>query len=68
MPAQWTGAIVGQMHNERINAKALATELGWHDKYLSRVLNSDNPPKKAEGMVVAAMERIIARKRKNIAG
>ena len=62
MPAQWTGEIVGQMHNNKINAKELAQELNWHDKYLSRVLNSENPPKKAEGKVRTALARIIVRK------
>lgn len=62
MPAQWTGEIVGQMHNNRINAKVLAGELGWHEKYLSQVLNSENPPKKAEEKIRAALDTIVARK------
>lgn len=59
MPAQWTGAIVGEMHNNSISVKMLAAEIGWNDKYLSTVLNSDNPPAKAEEKVRAAMERLI---------
>lgn len=62
MPAQWTGEIVGQMHNNSVNGKALAAELGWNEKYLSQVLNSGNPPKKAEEKIRAALDRIIARK------
>ena len=62
MLAQWIGDIVGQMHNNKINAKELAGELGWHEKYLSCVLNSENPPKKAEGMVRGALNNIISRK------
>lgn len=62
MPAQWTGKVVGELHNNGITGKMLAAELGWHEKYLSQVLNSDNPPKNAEGKVSAALERILKRK------
>ena len=68
MPAQWTGDVVGQMHNKKISMKDLAMELGWHDKYLSRVINSENPPSKAEGKVKAALDRIIMRQRNAVAG
>ena len=59
MPAQWTGKIVGELHNNRITLKELAKEVGWHDKYLSQVINSDNPPKDAEQKLTAAMNRLI---------
>lgn len=59
MPAQWTGRIVGELHNNRITLKELAKEVGWHDKYLSQVINSDNPPKNAEKNLTEAMNRLI---------
>lgn len=62
MPAQWTGRIVGEMHINDITNKMLAAELDWNEKYLSQVLNSPDPPKKAEEKVSAALERIIKRK------
>jgi len=62
MPAQWTGVIVGEMHNNGITGKQLAAELGWHEKYLSQVLNSADPPNRAEEKVRAALDRIIERK------
>lgn len=65
MPAQWTGKIVGEIHNNKLTAKELAKELGWHDKYLSQVLNCDDPPKDAEQKVSAALERLIERKRQS---
>ena len=61
MPAQWTGRIVGEMHINDITGKMLAAELDWNEKYLSQVLNSSDPPKKAEEKVSAALERIINR-------
>ena len=65
MPAQWTGVVVGKIHNNQLTAKELAKELGWNDKYLSQVLNSDNPPKGAERKVNEALDRIIERKSKS---
>lgn len=66
MPAQWTGEVVGKIHNNRLTAKELAEELGWNDKCLSQVLNSENPPKNAEQKVNDALGRIIERKSKSI--
>ena len=39
MPAQWTGILVGRMHNAGITAKQLAEEMGKNPKYISGVLN-----------------------------
>ncbi|MBQ3504264.1 MAG: hypothetical protein IJA75_06145 [Oscillospiraceae bacterium] len=63
MPAQWTGRIVGEIHNHGLTAKELAKEAGWNDKYLSQVLNSENPPKGAEQKLTDALSRIIERKK-----
>ena len=64
MPAQWTGVIIGEMHNKSITRKMLAAELNWHEKYLSQVLNSSDPPKKAEEKVRSALNRIFERQKK----
>ena len=63
MPAQWTAAIIGQMHLNNITAKELSAEVGWHPKYLSQVLNSHVNPKGAEEKLTAALARIVAKKR-----
>lgn len=60
MPAQWTGSIVGEMHLNGITGKMLAAALDWNPKYLSQVLNSPDPPKKAEGKIRNALESLIA--------
>ena len=62
MPAQWTGRIVGELHNNRITLKELAKEVGWNDKYLSQVINSENPPKDSEQKLTDAMRRLIESK------
>lgn len=40
MPAQWTGELVGKMHNAGVTAKQLAAEMGKNPKYVSQVLNA----------------------------
>lgn len=62
MPAQWTGRIVGELHNNCLTAKELAQEAGWNDKYLSQVLNSENPPKGAEQKLLNALNRLIEKR------
>ena len=62
MPAQWTGRIVGELHNNRITLKELAKEVGWNDKYLSQVINAENPPKDSERKLTDALNRLIDQK------
>lgn len=60
MPAQWTAEIIGEMHLKGITAKQLAEAIGWHPKYLSRVLNGHIMPAGAEAKIRAALERIVS--------
>ena len=60
MPAQWTGAIVGEMHLNGITGKMLAAALDWNPKYLSQVLNGRVNPKGAEEKLRNALESLIA--------
>ena len=62
MPAQWTAEVIGKMHLNGITAKQLAAEVGWHDKYLSVVLNGHRNPAGAEEKLNAALERLISAK------
>lgn len=61
MPEQWSAQIVGRMHLYGITAKQLAAEVGWHDKYLSAVLNGHRTPRGAEAALTEALERLIAK-------
>jgi len=60
MPAQWTAEILGEMHLAGVTAKQLAAEAGWHEKYLSAVMNGHRDPKGAEDTLRAALARIKA--------
>lgn len=62
MPAQWTGNLVGRMHNAGISKKELAAFMGKHEKYLSQVLNGHREPKRAEQEYNAALDELIAEK------
>lgn len=62
MPAQWTGILVGRMHNAGITAKQLAEELGKNPKYISGVLNGHYSPKKAEQEFNEAFQKIVNRR------
>lgn len=59
MPAQWTGELVGKMHNARVTSKELAAQMGKNPKYVSQVLNGHYAPKKSEGEFNAALTAII---------
>ena len=48
MPAQWTGEVVGKLHNNGITAKDLAAYLGLNPRYVSTILNGKRNPKNAE--------------------
>ena len=62
MPAQWTGRIVGELHNNKLTLKELAKEVNWNDKSLSQVINSETPPKGAEQKLTEAMNRLIEKR------
>lgn len=63
MPAQWTAELVGKMHLYGITAKQLAAEAGWHDKYLSAVMNGHRKPKGAEQKLTAALDQLISKRK-----
>lgn len=62
MPAQWTGELVGRMHNAGIAKKELAAYMGKNEKYISQVLNGHRSPKKAEREYNEALTALIQQK------
>lgn len=64
MLAQWIAEIVGEMHIAGITSKQLAAEVGWHEKYLSAVINGHRSPKNAEKDLRGAIARILEKKEK----
>lgn len=64
MPAQWTGELVGKMHNAGVTSKELAAQMGKNPKYVSQVLNGHYVPKKSESEFNAALTEIIEAKKR----
>lgn len=58
MPEKWTADLIGEMHMAGITAKQLAAEAGWHEKYLSAIMNGHKNPRGAEGKLRAALCRL----------
>ena len=58
MPAQWTGELVGKMHNAGVTSKEPAAQMGKNPKYVSQVLNGHYEPKKSECEFNAALVAI----------
>ena len=66
MLAQWTAELIGKMHLNKVSAKQLSEEVGWHPKYTSAVLNGHKNPAGAKEKLNAALNRIIERKNSDI--
>ena len=59
MPAQWTGQLIGEIHNAGFTIKQVAAEAGLNNKYVSQVLNADTESPKAERKLRDALERLL---------
>ena len=62
MPAQWTGDMVGKMHNNRVTMTQVAEKLGVTKAYVCMVLNGHRSPKGAEQRFNAALDALIKEK------
>lgn len=61
IPAQWTGRLIGEIHNAGFSIKQVSEEAGLNPKYVSAVLNRNAEAPKAESKLRAALERLAAR-------
>lgn len=65
MPAQWTGEVIGKMHQYSVTGLMLSKALDWHPKYLSAVLNGHRTPKDAEQKIRVALNSLIVEQKSN---
>lgn len=63
MVQKWTGRLVGKMHNERIKAEDIASELGVSTAYVSMILNGKRNPPNAKERFEAAVNAIIEKRK-----
>lgn len=59
MPAQWTGKLIGEIHNAGLTIKEVARRANLHDKYVSQVLNADREAPSAEAKLRKALDELI---------
>ena len=63
MDQKWRVAFFGKKYAYAVKDKEIAREIGWHPKYLSAVLNGHREPRGAEEKLIAALERVIERRK-----
>lgn len=63
MPEEWTGDVVGKMHNNKISNSEMAEELDLTPQYVSMVLNGAKNPSNAKERFMAAVDAIIKRRK-----
>ena len=61
---EWTGELIGKMHNKDITLDDLAEEIGVGKSYVSMILNGKRNPSGARERLYSAFEKITERKEK----
>lgn len=62
MRAEWTGDLVGRMHNAEITQGELAEKIGWSRGYVNMVLAGTRNPADAERKLNEAFSAILKEK------
>lgn len=62
MPAQWTGELIGEIHNAGFKIKEVANEANLNPKYVSQILHGRCESSKAETRLREALERLKLRR------
>ena len=62
MPEEWTGQLLGRMHNARVTRKEIADEMGVARPYISMILSGKRNPRRGRERMEAAMEAILKRR------
>lgn len=62
MVQKWTGRLVGKMHNERIKAEDIASELNVTPGYVSMILNGKRNPPGARERFEQAFNNIVRKR------
>lgn len=63
MPAEWTGNLLGDMHNNGVTRVELAKELNCTKAYVSMVLNGQKTPSGGKERFYSAYYNIMARRK-----
>lgn len=60
MPANWTGALIGNIHNAGLTIKEVSARAKLNPKYVSKVLNSNKQNQSARKKLNDALSELIA--------
>lgn len=60
---EWTGNLVGRMHNAYVTNDDIAVELGVTKAYVSMILNGARKPAGIQERMEAAFEAIVGRRK-----
>lgn len=58
MPAQWTGKLIGEIHNAGFRILDVAVRANLNPKYVSTILNGDEEKPKAEAKLRTALDEL----------
>jgi hypothetical protein len=59
---EWTGVLIGKMHNADVTIEDLANEMGWVKGYVSMILNGHRKPSGAREKLESAFDSIVSRR------
>jgi len=59
---QWTGDLVGRMHNAQVTLGDMAAEMHCTKSYVSQILNGRRKPENAQERLEGAFEQIVSKR------
>lgn len=62
MKEEWTGELIGKMHNNNVTYEQLAQELNWTKGYISMILNGGRSPEGAREKLEEAYNMILLKR------
>lgn len=62
MPEEWTGNLIGKMHNKCVTYDDLAEEMGVCKAYISMILNGKRKPPNIQKRMEDALGNIVSQK------
>lgn len=62
MKDEWTGVLIGKMHNAEVTMDEMAKELGWGKGYVSMILNCHRRPEGAREKMETAFINIVRKR------
>lgn len=67
MPKNWTGDLVGLLHDNKISQGCLANHMGLSYQYVSMVLNGRRSPRNARERFTTAVSELVEGKQSGLA-